>query len=255
MRRNPNGITGQSFFQKDAAKETPSWIDMIEIHSESGDKNIRYIVCQNEAALVYLANLGCIELNPWHSRISSLDCPDYVVIDLDPLDVKFDKVVETALVVRRILDDIDVPSYPKTSGSRGIHIYIPIGAKYDYDQGRQFAELIARLVHAELPSVTSVERSPSKRPGKVYVDFLQNREAQTLAAAYSVRPKPGATVSTPLTWEEVNSKLKPGDFTIRTICNRLEKVGDLFKPLLGDGIDMMRALEAISQSRYAAKLA
>ncbi len=255
MRRNPNGITGQSFFQKDAPKETPSWIETVEIHSDSGDKNIRYIVCQNEAALVYLANLGCIELNPWHSRLPSLHKPDYVVIDLDPLDVTFDKVVETALMVRRILEDINVPSYPKTSGSKGIHIYIPTGAKYDYDQGRQFAELIARLVHGELPAVTSVERSPSKRPGKVYVDFLQNREAQTLAAAYSVRPKPGATVSTPLVWEEVNAKLHPSAFTIRTMCDRLQRVGDLFKPILGEGIDMMAALEAISRSGYAANLA
>ena len=167
----------------------------------------------------------------------------------------FDKVVETALMVRRILEDINVPSYPKTSGSKGIHIYIPTGAKYDYDQGRQFAELIARLVHGELPAVTSVERSPSKRPGKVYVDFLQNREAQTLAAAYSVRPKPGATVSTPLVWEEVNAKLHPSAFTIRTMCDRLQRVGDLFKPILGEGIDMMAALEAISRSGYAANLA
>lgn len=252
LHRHPNGVGQKGFFQKDMPKETPSWIYTVEVFSPSHGKKIRYLICQDEATLVYLANLACIEINPWNSSLPHLDRPDYTVIDLDPLEIGFDQVVKTALVVRQILDELDVPAYCKTSGSKGLHIFIPLAAQYDYDQGKQFAEVIANLVHARLPNITSVERMPAHRKGKVYVDFLQNRDGQTLAAAYSVRPRPGATVSTPLHWDEVNQKLDPRAFDMRTILDRLDKVGDIWEPVLGPGIDMGKALAAIQSASVAA---
>src|SRR5579884_2716979 len=247
LHRHPNGITQKGFFQKDMPKETPDWIETCSIHSPSHGKNVRYLLCQEEATLIYLANLACIEINPWNSRTESLDRPDYIVIDLDPLDVTFTTVVEAAVVVRRVLDQLEVPSYPKTSGSKGIHIYVPMGARYGYDQGKQFAELIAGLVHAQLPATTSVERMPARRRGRVYLDFLQNRDGQTLAAPYSARPKPGATVSTPLRWDEVTPSLDPRTFDIRSIFDRLDSIGDIWGPVLKDGIDLIPVLQRVQE--------
>ena len=170
-----------------------------------------------------MANLGCIEINPWSSRLGMLDRPDYLVIDLDPEDIAFEAVVESALAVKKVLDKAGTQHYCKTSGKTGLHVYVPLGGSCDYDQARQFAEIIARLSHRELPKITSLERNPARRQKKVYLDFLQNRRGQTLAAPYSVRPHPGATVSTPLRWEEVKPGLDPSQFTIRTIGKRLEK--------------------------------
>lgn len=247
LNRHPNGISGQNFFQKDVKGKVPEWIQTVEVYSESNDRNIDYLLCQDEATLIYLANLGCIELNPWHSRLGSLENPDYCLIDLDPHEIGFDKVVETALVVKEVLDEIRLPSYCKTSGSSGLHICIPLGAQYDFDQSRNFAELLVSLVHQRIPSFTSLLRSPSQRRRKVYLDFLQNRQTQTVAAPYCVRPKPGATVSTPLHWDEVKKGLSPSQFTIRNIFSRLEEVGDIWKPVLGKGIDMESCLRRIGE--------
>jgi bifunctional non-homologous end joining protein LigD len=246
LHRHPNGIGAKSFFQKDAGGQAPDWIQVAPVRSDSGGKVIHYLVCQNSAALVYLANLGCIEINPWSSRLTALDRPDFLIIDLDPEDVPFDGVVQTALVVRKVLERIDAPSCCKTSGKRGMHIYVPLGARYTYPQGRQFAEIIANVVRAELPDLTSVVRSPAQRQKRVYLDFLQNAEGQTLAAPYSVRPSAGATVSTPLRWSEVKRGLDPRKYTIRTIPKRLDKVGDLWAPVLGPGIDLNRSLAALA---------
>jgi bifunctional non-homologous end joining protein LigD len=194
-----------------------------------------------------MANLGCIELNPWNSRISHLDNPDFLLIDLDPLEVDFPNVIETAIAVKEILDEIEVGGHCKTSGATGLHIYIPLGAKYSYDQTRQFAEIIANLVNKRMPKITSVERSPEKRKGKVYLDFLQNRRGQTLAAPYSVRPKTGAPVSTPLKWDEVKIGLDPRQFTMRNIFNRLGRIGDIWKPVLGEGIEMGKIIQKIEK--------
>jgi bifunctional non-homologous end joining protein LigD len=243
LHRYPNGAGSPSFFQKDVGSMPPSWIRTEKIFSESIDKHINYLVCQDKPTLLYLANLGCIELNPWHSRLGKLDLPDYIIIDLDPHEISFKHVIETALVVKEVLDEAKIPAYCKTSGSTGIHIYIPMGAKYDYDQAKQFAEIIANIVHQRIPKITSVLRSPAKRVKKVYLDFLQNRKGQTIAAPYCVRPKPGATVSTPLEWHELQSGLLPSDFTIKNINDRLKKTGDLFKPVLGKGIDLQKSLK------------
>lgn len=206
-----------------------------------------FLVCEDEAHLLYMVNLGCIELNPWHSTVAMPDHPTWCVIDLDPGDIAFSKVVETANQVHALLESIGVVSFPKTSGSTGIHIYIPLGQRYSYEQSKQFAELIARIVHAELPGFTSIERSPQKRPDKIYIDYLQNRPIQTICAAYSVRPKPGATVSAPLHWTEVNNKLKIENFTMQNMTARVRSEGDLFSGVLERGIDLHHALQQLTR--------
>ena len=195
-----------------------------------------------------MANLGCIEMNPWHSRVQTPHHPDWCVIDLDPGEISFEKVIETALVIKALLQSLGIPSYPKTSGSTGLHIYIPLGAKYGYEQSRQLAELLVTLVHSELPKTTSLERSPQKRKDKIYLDFLQNRPIQTICAPYSVRPRPDATVSAPLHWDEVKKGLRTKQFTMATMADRLQREGDLFTGVLGKGIelnDVLRKLTAL----------
>ncbi len=245
LHRYPDGIEGESFYHKDV-EDAPAWVQTVRIRSESEDKDINYVLCQDEAALLYLANLGCIEMNPWLSRIQSLDKPDYLVMDLDPEDVGFDKVIEVALAVRDVVDQAGMKSYPKTSGATGMHIYVPLGGRYSYDLARKFAELVARIVNRKLPDTTSVERSPGKRQKRVYLDYLQNRQGQTVAAPYSVRPQPGATVSTPLSWDEVDSELDPRQFTIRTMGRRLETVGEIFAPVLSSSSDLAAGLEKLN---------
>jgi bifunctional non-homologous end joining protein LigD len=240
--RQPDGLRGQAFFQKDM-ESRPDWIKTAAIYSESNEKDIHYMVCDSKDALMYMIQLGSIEINPWNSRIQNIDKPDWIVMDLDPEDIGFDKVVEVALAARRVLDKLGIDSYPKTSGKTGIHIYIPLGAKYKYDQARQFGEILANLIHDETPELTSVERSPKKRQKKIYVDFLQNREGQTLAAPYSVRPTEAASVSTPLKWSEINKKLNPYNFTIKNMLDRLDKAGDLWEPVIKSGVDIASVLK------------
>ena len=247
LNRFPNGINGQNFYQKDMKGKAPSWIETHTDFSESTNKHIDYLVCNNQATLVYLANLGCIELHPWHSRVQTWQCPDWCLIDLDPEGIGFDKVIECAHVVKKVLDSIGAPSYVKTSGSTGLHILIPLGAKYTYDQSRQLAEVIVTLVNAEIPSYTSLERSPAKRPNKIYLDYLQNRQTQTAAAPYSLRPKPGAPVSTPLRWEEVKKGLTPTTYHMYNILDRVQSEGDLLNGILSEGIDLEKVLENIDK--------
>ena len=247
MHRFPNGIDGQSFFQKDVSRQPPpAEVKTATIKAEGKGKTIEMPLCQDEASLLYLANLGCIELNPWNSRLKAIDRPDYMVIDLDPEDVPFERVVETAMAVHKVLEKAGCASYCKTSGKRGLHIYVPLGAHYDYAHVRQFAEIVANVVHNRIPDFTSVVRSPAKRQHKVYLDYLQNSRGATVAAPYSVRPYRGATVSTPLKWQEVTRRLDPGKFTIRTVPKRLDKVGDLWQPVLGDGIDLEESLKRLT---------
>jgi bifunctional non-homologous end joining protein LigD len=245
MNRHPNGIHGPNFFQKDVTKQPPpDFVETAEVDSDTSGK-IRYIVCQNEETLLYVGQLGCIELNPWNSRLDSLEKPDYLVIDLDPQDVPFTQVVEVAQEVRKLLEKGCAECFCKTSGKRGLHVYIPLAARYDYDVVRQFAEVIVRLIHKRLPETTSLIRSPALRRGKVYLDYLQNRHGQTMACAYSLRPIEGALVSTPLKWSEVTKKLDPTKFNIQTVPRRLDKLGDLWEGLLGQGADMEKCLAAV----------
>ena len=246
LRRNPNGIADKGFFHKDAGQEAPEWVDTITIPSESADKDIEYILCNNKATLLYLNNLGCIELNPWNSRTANLDKPDYMVIDLDPSDKNtFEQIIDAALVVKDILDQAGANAYCKTSGSRGLHIYVPLKGQYEYDEVRDFAEFIAARTEEQLPDTTTMERPLNKRKGRIYLDYLQNKKGQTLASVYSVRPKPGATVSTPLLWKEVKYGLHPSQFNIFNIAKRLDKHGDLFAGVLKEKTNLRKCLKAL----------
>jgi len=243
MNRFPNGIEGKSFYHKDVTATAPDWMHQFPYHTSDGeDKN--FLVVEDEASLLWMANLGAIEMNPWNSTIHKPDHPDWCIIDLDPTEKNtFAQVIETAQVTRQVLDSLGVPSYPKTSGSTGIHIYIPLGAKYTYDQCQLFGKLVATQVHRQLPTFTSIERMTNKRKGKIYVDYLQNRPKATLAAPYAVRPKPMATVSMPLHWEEVKKGLTMSKFTMKNAIARIKSEGDIFKPVLGKGINMAKVLK------------
>jgi bifunctional non-homologous end joining protein LigD len=245
MRRQPNGIEDAGFFQKDTdTAHLPSWIKTHRLHSDSTDKDINYILGKDEATLLYMVNLGCIELNPWLSNYRTPDKPEYMVIDLDPHEVPFTEAVEVALKTKEIFDRLQLPYYVKTSGSKGLHIYCYVGGSYDYKVVRQFAEYVANLIHEELPDTTSVERNPAKRKHKTYIDFLQNRRGQTVAAPYAVRPKPSATVSAPLHWEEVNSDLSLADFTIYTMPERLKHISDPWMNIRKQKADLKKALKS-----------
>ena len=169
------------------------------------------------------------------------------MLDLDPGDIDFTEVVNTALAIKEIGDEINIPVYCKSSGATGLHLYIPLGARYSYEESKMFAEIIATIAQHRLPAVTSIERSVSKRKDKVYIDYLQNNKGQTIASAYSIRPRPLATVSTPLDWKEVNYNLTPQMFTIKNIPDRLKSMGDLWSPVLKKGIDLNKALKAIEK--------
>jgi len=242
LNRFPGGIHGASFYQKDVKGKAPDWAETFPYENGEGEKK-EYLVGTDEAALLWMASLGCIEMNPWFSRTKSPDHPDYCVIDLDPDKQSFDQVVATALETKKVLDAIDVPSYCKTSGSTGMHIYIPLNAKYSYEQSQMFAKLVVNLVHQQIPEYTSLERMISARKGKMYLDFLQNRPGATIAGPYSLRPKIGATVSMPLHWDEVKPGLKMKDFNIFNAIERLTVEGDLFKGVLGKGIDLIKAVD------------
>lgn len=244
LRRTPNGIKDQGFFHKDAGHDAPVWVDTVTLEAESANRKIEYILCNDKATLLYLNNLGCIELNPWNSRTSKLDYPDYMVMDLDPSDNNtFEQIIDAARVVKEILDEAGAPAYCKTSGATGIHIYVPLKARYAYDEIRDFAEVVAKLAEERLPQTTTTERSLNKRKGRIYLDYLQNKRGQTLASVYSVRPKPGATVSTPLLWKEVKSGLHPSQFNIFNIEKRIEKVGELFGGVLEEKINLKKCLK------------
>jgi len=245
MNRFPNGIEGPSFYQKDVdVDKTPSWLKTKKVYSESNDEHLDYLICNDKATLLYMANLGCIDINPWNSTIKQIENPDWLVIDIDPSKDKFEEVVQTALTVKEVMDELETECYCKTSGASGLHVYIPLGAKYDYDSIKIFAQLVATEIQKRIPDITSLERSIKKRNNKIYVDYLQNRRGQTLAAPYSVRPVPGAQVSTPLEWSEVTEKLHPSQFTIKNVLQRFEKKGDLWAPVLGKGANIKKIIKS-----------
>jgi bifunctional non-homologous end joining protein LigD len=243
--RFPHGIEGEKFYQKDVKGKAPDWIKTFPYHSYADGRDKEFLVITDEASLLYVASLGCIEINPWSSRIQTPDNPDWCIIDLDPDKNTFDQVIDAACVTKQVLDALDIPSFPKTSGSTGLHIYIPFGAKYDYEASKEFARVIAKLVHTQIPEYTSIERKVADRGGKMYIDFLQNRPQATVAGPYSLRPKQGATVSMPLHWEEVKKGLTIQDFTIFNAMDRVKEQGDIFKGVLGKGIDLKKILKKI----------
>ncbi|MEP6950367.1 MAG: DNA ligase D [Ginsengibacter sp.] len=243
--RYPNGIDGESFYQKDVTGKVPDWVKQFPYSSDrGGDRN--FLVCTNEASLLLIASLGGLEMHPWSSRVQKPDNPDWCIIDLDPADkTTFEQVIIAAQTTKEVLDAIDVPAYCKTSGATGMHIYIPLGAKYTYEQSKEFGRVLVTIANAKIPGFTSIERMIQNRKGKLYLDFLQNRPQATLAAPYSLRPKPDATVSMPLHWDEVTKGLKMKDFTIFNAMDRIKQHGDIFSGVLGKGINLKKAIKNI----------
>lgn len=246
--RQPDGWQGMAFFQKDINFKTPPWVKTHEIYSGSNKGNVNYMICNNRDALFYMVQLGSIEINPWSSRLGSLNKPDWAVMDLDPEGVDFKTVVKVAQTVHRVCEEWHVPNYAKTSGKTGIHIYIPLKAKYSYEQAKNFIHLLAIEVNKRLPEITSLERLPAKRQAKVYLDYLQNNEGQTLSAPYSVRPTKDATVSTPLHWDEVKPSLTPQKFTIKNMPARLKKLGDIWADVRTKSVDLNKILDQIEKT-------
>ena len=245
LRRTPDGIKSEGFFQKNVAGTVPKWIKTRKIKSESAETAVEWLLCQDKETLLFLANYGCIEMNPWSSRVGSLNNPDYIIFDLDPKGAPMKNIVKTALKVKEILDSLKVPAYIKTSGGNGLHVFIPVKPKYTYDQTRNFSHLISQMVNRDLPQITSLERMPNKREGKVYLDFLQNGKGKTIASIYSLRPREGAGVSTPLEWDEINDALDLKAFNIKTIPKRLEEKGDLWKNFFKEAIDLKDILSKL----------
>jgi bifunctional non-homologous end joining protein LigD len=250
LTRFPDGIEGKSFYQKDAPDHVPSWIRTVPIWSEDTQRNIRYFVCDNVETLEYIINMGVIPLHIWNSRVGSLELPDWCVIDLDPKEAPFKDVITCALALKEICDQISMPSYVKTTGKTGLHILLPLGRQFTYEQCRVIGELLSRLVINKVGNnVATITRQVTRRGDKVYLDYLQNRHGQLIVSPYSVRPLPGATVSTPLEWREVNYDLNPRDFNISNAVERLEQFA--VDPVLGvltPAPDIARSLSALSRS-------
>ncbi len=247
MRRTPDGIMKEGFFQKNVAGVVPKWIKTKKIKSSSKEEPIEYLICNDVDTLLFMANWGCIELNPWSSRVGSLNNPDYIIFDIDPKDAPFKNTIATALKTREILGLLNIEPFIKTSGGNGLHIFIPVKPNYTYTQTRDFSHIISQMVNRALPEITSLERMPAKRKGKVYLDFLQNGKGKTMASIYSVRPRPGAGVSTPLHWDEVNEKLDLKAFNIKTILPRIEKVGDLWQQFFDNPLDLNDVLKLLNK--------
>ncbi|HJU72112.1 MAG TPA: DNA ligase D [Gemmatimonadaceae bacterium] len=248
MTRFPDGIDGKSFYQKDAPEFAPDWIRTVGIWSEDTQREIQYFVCDDEEALVYIANLGSIPLHIWMSRVDSLQLPDWCVIDLDPKEAPFKDVIKCAQVLHRICQTIGLPDYVKTTGKSGLHVMLPLGQQLTYEQTRTLGELLARLVIRELGDIATITRHVTKRGDKVYLDYLQNRTGQLIVAPFSVRPLPGAAVSMPLTWDEVKDGLDPRDYTIKTAPERMERLGnDPVLPVLGETPDLTTVLGKLGE--------
>jgi len=247
LQRWPNGIAGESFFQKDAPDVIPPFVRTEPIASEDSRRTIRYIIADNEETLLWLANLTAFTLHPWGSRVGSLENPDFMILDLDPKEAPFSRVVRVARELKELLDAVGLRSYPKTTGSSGLHVYVPLEPEYSYEQVRGFAELVARVVASRLPDEATVELKVEQRGGRIYLDHLRNRMGQTAAGPYVVRALPTAPVSAPLTWEEVNERLGPRQFTIRNLPPRVAEHGDLWRPVLDDRQRLDEPLAALEE--------
>ena len=233
MRRYPHGAAGEFFFMKRAPSPRPPWIEICAI--DHGSKGlIDFPMIQDRAALLWVINLGCIDLNQWYATCDAVDQPDYVHFDLDPgVGAGFDRVLETARVVHDALDALKMPSVVKTTGSKGLHVYVPIVRGPEQGEVRTFAHVLAQELARRHPALITAEYRVARRPhGRVLVDYNQNRWGSTLASVYSVRPRPEATVSTPVTWKEIDQGVRIEDFTIANVPARVAKTGDLWKPLL-----------------------
>ncbi len=246
LTRYPDGIDGKSFFQKDAPRYIPDWLRTERMWSEHASREIDYFVCEDEPSLAYLANMATIPLHIWGSRVATLEFPDWCVLDLDPKDAPWEDVIEVAVTVRALCEEIGLPSYVKTTGSTGLHVLLPLGRRFTYDQCRSFGELLGRVVVDRRPDIATLTRVIERREGKVYLDYLQNGHGRLIVAPFSVRPLPGAPVSMPLEWDEVVPSLRLRDHTIRTAPDRMAALGhDPVRPVLDEVPDLMAVLEAL----------
>ena len=249
MKRMPDGIAGDFFYEKTAPSHTPDWVQRCSVASEdSKDGVIGYLMVNDLSTLLYVANLGCIEMHPLHSRCVSVDQPDYLFFDLDPMEAPFDMVLAVALHVKAALDALGIVGYPKTSGATGVQIYVPIEPGYSYQQVRDFVGAVGRMIEKADRERVTMAWQIKNRTGKVFIDHNMNRSGANISAVYSVRPEPGATVSTPLTWDEVASGVTPQDFTIANVWERFADVGDRFEGVLSEPQDLAPALEALGMS-------
>ncbi len=243
LKRMPNGAAGDFFYEKNAAAHTPSWMPVLPVAAEG--KTIRYLTVGDVADMLYVTNLGCIEFHPLHARGADQKHPSYAFFDLDPFPpAGFAEVAHVARLIKTVLDKLDLTSYPKTSGATGMQIMVPLDGEHDYDQVRGFVGAVSDLVHAA-DDATTLEWEVRRRDGKVFLDVNMNREGANIAAAYSVRPEPGATVSAPLTWDEVG-EAAPADFTMASMFERIRGAGDPFLPVAqGPGQSLNEAIEVL----------
>ena len=250
MKRYPDGAYGDFFFQKDAPKHMPDWIPTRRFRVSARDKartrkDVDFALVNDELALLWMVNMGCIDLNTWYSRVDKPDRPDFVLFDLDPSpDVGFAETIEVALLLKELLDILELESFPKTSGSEGIHVLVPIARRHTFDETRELSELVAGAIARAHPRLATTEWSKAKRRG-VLIDSNQNGEGKTIAMAYSVRPKPGAPVSTPLRWDEVGADLDPSAFTMEAVLERVARHGDLYAPVLTTRQSLTQAFRAL----------
>ena len=245
LKRMPEGADGEFFYAKQAPTYTPSWMSTAPVTSRDG-KTVDYLLATDRASLVWLANMGCIELHPWHARVDDISHPDYAFFDLDPMgDATFAMVQEVALLVRTVLDQLGLRGYPRTSGATGMQIFVPIDRRHTAGQVREWVGRVCRLINRADPERTTMEWSVDRRGSEVFLDHNMNTEGKNIAATYSPRPERHASVATPLRWEEVSEPLDPADFTIATIWQRLEQHGDLFAPVLQGGQDLRAAMRTL----------
>jgi bifunctional non-homologous end joining protein LigD len=248
LTRYPDGIAGKSFFQMDAPRFVPDWIRTQRMWSEQAEREIDYFICDDEASLLYLINLGTIPLHVWGSRTSKIGHPDWCVLDLDPKGAPFTDVVRVAQTAHTLCDQLGLPNFVKTSGSSGLHVMIPLGCQCRHDETRSLGELLARLITAQLPEISTIARQISRREGKVYIDYLQNGAGRLIVAPFSVRPLPGAPVSCPLRWSEVTPDLDIRSLTIRNLPARMQELGrDPLADVLQVVPDLAGALDRVKR--------
>jgi DNA ligase D len=249
LKRQPHGINEQAYFQKQAPKGLPDWIPTRQFTThprEGGSRLVDFVLVNSREALLWMVQMNCIDMNAWYSRVDKPERPDYVVFDLDPPDDGFPNAIKVAHLVREALEELDLRSYVKTSGASGIHVLVPITRRSSFGETYEFAELVSRGVEERNPGLATTEWLKKKRPkGSVLVDHRQNGHGKTIASAYSVRPRPGAPVSTPLRWEELTAKVRPRDFGMREALERIETHGDLYEPVLKGGQSLGPALRSL----------
>jgi bifunctional non-homologous end joining protein LigD len=252
MRRYPDGAYGKAFFQKDAPVHMPDWIPRHRALVSTRDKGrtkkwVEFPVVDDELGLLWMVNMGCIDLNTWYSRVDKPDRPDFCLFDLDPTpEVPWAQTIEVALILKALLDQLGLVSFPKTSGGKGFHVLVPLDRRSTFEQSRAFSEVVAGAIARAHPKLATTEWSKARRRG-VLIDSNQNGEGKTIASVYSVRPKPNAPVSTPLRWDEVDDKLNPSIYTMPVVLERVQALGDVYADLLTTRQSLTKALKTLEQ--------